>query len=102
MKRGSFEIIRDLLFSIEYMDANLKTKLLQSTHLGWRTFDRYFKLLQQRGLIEVSEKDGKQTIVLTQKGKEVLKALWIATGYIDPQEFSRLNKLSNIIREIEE
>jgi len=94
-KRGGYEIIMDFLFAIKYMGSKKKTRILQTTGVGWRTFDEYYTRLLKSKLIE-EEKNEDVYVRLTKKGEDVLNKLLEVTKAIDENKYNRYSALMEI------
>ena len=82
MRRGRIEVFEELLK--EARKGTPKTRLMYRCNLNLIRFRRYFKYLQDKGLIaQVSTKEGRVIYKTTRKGEEFLEAVQKLRKYID-------------------
>ncbi len=71
--RSRWEIILDILNTIQEENKVKKTRIMQRVYLDWRNFEKYLDFLLTEGFIAKCNPDPHYK--LTDKGKELLKRL---------------------------
>jgi len=73
-RRGRVEIMMDILD--QALNGANKTKIMYRANLNFSRFERYFRELSKKGLIEVvDDPDASVVYRTTERGKELLRVL---------------------------
>ncbi len=87
-KRDRLEVVSDILKIIRSNHNSIRpTPLLRYSNLSSQSFSEYYRELMEKGFItEVTDKNGRKYVTLTDKGFKFLEKYRLIMGFIDEFE----------------